>query len=404
MWKRGPTTLSKGGTSSTDGSHGGNADHEETRTNNAIEDWHNKLNGWIPRRKRGPTMLSKIGTTSSTGGSHRGNADQQCHRRVAQQAQWTDPTEETQTNNAIEDWHNKLNGWIPWRKRGPTMLSKIGTTSSTDGSHRGNADQQRYRRVAQQAQRTDPTEETQTNNAIEGWHNKLNGWIPQRKRGPTMLSKIGTTSSTDGSHGGNADQQRYRRVAQQAQRMDPTEETRTNNAIEDWHNKLRWVVFRGMAVPLLQPRGHWSGAFSADQDARHWRHPLAPGTAEPKATIEAAYTAEASQARATAMSDNILLRWCNVNIWVIINHDDGVSQVRRDQSCLERQQSIKRSFDFIDENIMTLLYATLVRPIIEYSNVIWAPPVQKHINTLESVQRRATRMVLNLKDLTIMKD
>ena len=62
---------------------------------------------------------------------------------------------------------------------------------------------------------------------------------------------------------------------------------------------------------------------------------------------------------------------------------------------------IKRSFDFIDENIMVLLYATLVRPIIEYSNVIWAPHLQKHINMLEAVQRRATIMVPNLKKLKL---
>ena len=63
--------------------------------------------------------------------------------------------------------------------------------------------------------------------------------------------------------------------------------------------------------------------------------------------------------------------------------------------CQQILSIIKRSFDFIDENIMTLLYSTLVRPIIEYSNVIWAPHLRKHINMMEAVQRRATRMVPN---------
>ena len=67
--------------------------------------------------------------------------------------------------------------------------------------------------------------------------------------------------------------------------------------------------------------------------------------------------------------------------------------------CQQILSIIKRSFDFIDENIMTLLYSTLVRPIIEYSNVIWAPHLRKHINMMEAVQRRATRMVPNLKNL-----
>ena len=67
--------------------------------------------------------------------------------------------------------------------------------------------------------------------------------------------------------------------------------------------------------------------------------------------------------------------------------------------CQQILSIIKRSFDFIDENIMTLLYSTLVRPIIEYSNVIWAPHLRKHINMIEAVQRRATRIVPNLKNL-----
>ena len=50
------------------------------------------------------------------------------------------------------------------------------------------------------------------------------------------------------------------------------------------------------------------------------------------------------------------------------------------------------AFSFLDENILTLLYAALIRPIVEYSNVIWAPHLKKHINMIEGIQRRATRI------------
>ena len=60
---------------------------------------------------------------------------------------------------------------------------------------------------------------------------------------------------------------------------------------------------------------------------------------------------------------------------------------------------IKRSFLFIDEHTLPLLYVTLVRPILEYSSVIWALHLRKHIIKLEAVQRRATRMIPNLKDI-----
>ena len=60
---------------------------------------------------------------------------------------------------------------------------------------------------------------------------------------------------------------------------------------------------------------------------------------------------------------------------------------------------IKIPFLFIDEHTLPLLCVTLVRPILEYSSVIWAPHLRKHIIKLEAVQRRATRMIPNLKDI-----
>ena len=64
---------------------------------------------------------------------------------------------------------------------------------------------------------------------------------------------------------------------------------------------------------------------------------------------------------------------------------------------------IKRSFTYyIDETVLILLYITLARPILEYSSVVWAPHLRKHINILEAVQRRATRMIPNLKDMSYL--
>ena len=60
---------------------------------------------------------------------------------------------------------------------------------------------------------------------------------------------------------------------------------------------------------------------------------------------------------------------------------------------------IKRSFTYI---VLILLYITLVRPILKYSSVVWAPHLRKHINILEAVQRRATRMIPNLKDMSYL--
>ena len=62
---------------------------------------------------------------------------------------------------------------------------------------------------------------------------------------------------------------------------------------------------------------------------------------------------------------------------------------------------IKRTSSFMDIDMFTILYKTLVRvrPHLEYANCIWNPILQKDIQLIESVQRRATKLVPQLKDL-----
>ena len=50
-------------------------------------------------------------------------------------------------------------------------------------------------------------------------------------------------------------------------------------------------------------------------------------------------------------------------------------------------------------SIMIPLFKALVRPILEYGNVVWSPYLKKHINEIESVQRRFTKKIIGLSDL-----
>ena len=60
---------------------------------------------------------------------------------------------------------------------------------------------------------------------------------------------------------------------------------------------------------------------------------------------------------------------------------------------------IKRSFTRIDKEMFNCLFKSLVRPHLEYGNVVWSPWYQKDIQVIENVQRRACKAVTGLRDL-----
>ena len=61
---------------------------------------------------------------------------------------------------------------------------------------------------------------------------------------------------------------------------------------------------------------------------------------------------------------------------------------------------IRRSFAHLNEQTLTLLYKALVRPHLEYGNVLWGPFNREDQRLLERVQRRATKLVSNIRILT----
>ena len=61
---------------------------------------------------------------------------------------------------------------------------------------------------------------------------------------------------------------------------------------------------------------------------------------------------------------------------------------------------IKSTFKYIDCDIFSLLYKTLVRPHVEYASSVWSPHTKKHQEIIEKLQRRATKLVPELKHLS----
>jgi hypothetical protein len=60
---------------------------------------------------------------------------------------------------------------------------------------------------------------------------------------------------------------------------------------------------------------------------------------------------------------------------------------------------LRRTFRFMDCKTFVPLFKTLVRTYLDFSSAVWAPYKQKHIEQIESVQRKATKQLPGMKDL-----
>ena len=61
---------------------------------------------------------------------------------------------------------------------------------------------------------------------------------------------------------------------------------------------------------------------------------------------------------------------------------------------------IKHTFKYLDAEMFNLIYKALVRPQVEYASTVWSPILKMDINSLEKVQRRATKLVPEISTLS----
>ncbi|KAL8606268.1 hypothetical protein ACOMHN_039804 [Nucella lapillus] len=59
---------------------------------------------------------------------------------------------------------------------------------------------------------------------------------------------------------------------------------------------------------------------------------------------------------------------------------------------------IRRTFDYLSNDLFAQLYKSLVRPILEYGHSVWQPHHKTLCSEVEDVQRRATKLLAPLRD------
>ena len=61
---------------------------------------------------------------------------------------------------------------------------------------------------------------------------------------------------------------------------------------------------------------------------------------------------------------------------------------------------VRRSFMYLDKDMFKSLFTAIIRPHLEYGAPVWNPHFKKQINLIESVQRRATKLIPGLFNLS----
>ena len=62
--------------------------------------------------------------------------------------------------------------------------------------------------------------------------------------------------------------------------------------------------------------------------------------------------------------------------------------LKQTQKCTKLLNLMRRAFIHLDEESLPLLYKSIIRPHLEYCNVVWHPRFKKDAELIESIQHR----------------
>ncbi len=102
--------------------------------------------------------------------------------------------------------------------------------------------------------------------------------------------------------------------------------------------------------------------------------------------------------------DNTVLDHTELEKDLGINFDNKLKFSSHINSITKKANSVmgivRRCFRYMDEDMFKKLYKGIVRPHLEYGVPIWNPHYKKDIRQLEGVQRRATKQINTIKNLS----
>ena len=115
-----------------------------------------------------------------------------------------------------------------------------------------------------------------------------------------------------------------------------------------------------------------------------------------KNNIKCNYTIEQNN-KTTTMSETTCEKDLGIHIDPDLNFEEHINIQTKKARALSGM--IMRTFVNKSPSILIPIYKSLIRPVLEYGNVVWHPYLRKNIDKVEKIQRNFTRNIIGMKKL-----
>jgi hypothetical protein len=90
----------------------------------------------------------------------------------------------------------------------------------------------------------------------------------------------------------------------------------------------------------------------------------------------------------------------DLGVWMTPNLSPSLMCLHSAKKAIRMVHLLHRTFPSIDPRSFITLYSSFVRPLLEHCNFVWLPWLKRDENLLENVQRKATKTVPSLRNLS----